>query len=154
LLLIVLVLVALLLGTTGLLGALAPRPTESVTPAPTAPTPFPTIPALPGYPGTLPPGTQPPNLTPPPVGLTILSPAEGAVVGSADLTVIGSAPPGVRITQDISFGLDQHATVDGTGHWAINVRLSEGQNELTFRIGDDRSTAVRLHVTYVPPQTQ
>lgn len=94
-----------------------------------------------------------PGITAPPVGLRILSPADGAVVGTSELTVIGSAPPGLRITQDISFGFDRHATADGTGHWAIQIPLSEGQNELKFRIGDDPSTTQAIHVTYVPPTT-
>jgi hypothetical protein len=92
-----------------------------------------------------------PGLTAPPVGLTILSPADRAVVGSQDLTVIGSAPAGLTITQDISFGLDRHATVDGTGHWAIQVQLSDGENKLTFRIGDDHSTSQTIRVIYIPP---
>ena len=92
-----------------------------------------------------------PGFTAPPVGLTILSPADGAVVGSKDLTVIGSAPAGLTITQDISFGLDRHATVDGTGHWAIQVQLSDGENRLTFRIGDDHSTSQTIRVIYIPP---
>ena len=92
-----------------------------------------------------------PGLTAPPVGLRILSPADGAVVGSREVTVIGTAPAGLRITQDISFGFDRHATADGTGHWAIALELSEGDNELKFRIGDDPSTAKTMHVIYVPP---
>lgn len=86
-------------------------------------------------------------------GLTILSPAEGQVVVTKEVTVIGTAPPGLTVTQDISFGLDQHATVDGTGHWAIKVGLNEGDNKLTFRIGDDGSTRQTIRVIYTPPQT-
>jgi hypothetical protein len=93
----------------------------------------------------------PPGLTAPPVGLTILSPADGSVVGAREVTVIGTAPPGLRITQDISFGFDRHATSDGTGHWAIQVELSEGENQLKFRIGDDPSTAQTVRVVYLPP---
>jgi hypothetical protein len=87
------------------------------------------------------------------VGLTIVSPKDGQAVASKDLTVIGTAPPGLTITQDISFGFDQHATVDGTGHWAIHVGLNEGDNKLTFRIGDDHSTQQTIRVIYTPPQT-
>jgi hypothetical protein len=88
------------------------------------------------------------------VGLTIQSPQDGQAVATKDVTVIGLAPPGLTVTRDISFGLDQHATADGTGHWAINVGLQEGQNDLVFRIGDDRSTEKRLRVTYTPPAAQ
>ena len=62
-------------------------------------------------------------------GLSILSPTDGQVVVAKEITVIGIAPPGLTITQDISFGLDQHALVDGTGHWAIKVGLNEGRQQ-------------------------
>jgi hypothetical protein len=85
------------------------------------------------------------------VGLTIQSPQDGQAVATKEVTVIGLAPPGLTVTRDVSFGLDQHATADGTGHWAINVGLQEGQNDLVFRIGDDRSTEKRLRVIFTPP---
>jgi len=85
------------------------------------------------------------------VGLTIESPRDGQVVATKDITVIGIAPPGLTITRDISFGLDQHAMVDGTGHWAISVGLDNGENKLKFRIGDDHSTEREIRVTYNPP---
>ncbi len=84
------------------------------------------------------------------VGLTIQSPRDGQTVATNEVTVIGLAPPGLKITRDVSFGLDQHATADGTGHWAINVGLNDGENKLKFRIGDDRSTEQELRVTYTP----
>ncbi len=85
------------------------------------------------------------------VGITIQSPQDGQAVATGEVTVIGLAPPGLTITRDISFGLDQHTTVDGTGHWAMGVRLEQGENNLVFRIGDDRSTERKLRVTFVPP---
>jgi hypothetical protein len=114
------------------------------------PTPTPSSPFLPPV-TSLP--SLPPGFTAPPVGLTILSPADGSVVGAKDVTVIGTAPPGMGITQDISFGLDRHATADGTGHWAIQVGLSEGENQLKFRIGDDGSTTQTIRVIYLAPAT-
>ncbi len=108
-----------------------------------------------GAPGS---GGQPaPNATlvpgAPIIGLTILSPTDGQAVVTKEITVIGTAPPGLTITQDISFGLDQHAAVDSTGHWAIKVGLNEGDNKLSFRIGDDGSTRQTIRVIYTPPQT-
>lgn len=101
-------------------------------------------------PATLAPGvTQAPSA--PIVGLTIQSPRDGDVVATGEVTVIGLAPPGLSITRDVSFGLDQHTTVDGTGHWAIGVRLDQGENTLVFRIGDDRSTEQKIRVTFQPP---
>jgi len=117
-------------------------------PLPGAPAPTsPFLPAVTAQPSFL----ASPGLTAPPVGLTILSPADGAVVGARDVTVIGTAPPGLRITQDISFGFDRHATADGTGHWAMGIELAEGENQLKFRIGDDPSTTQTLRVIYVAP---
>jgi hypothetical protein len=84
------------------------------------------------------------------VGLTIQTPHDGQVVATKEVTVIGLAPPGLKITRDVSFGLDQHATADGTGHWAIAVGLDNGENKLKFRIGDDRSTEQEIRVTYTP----
>ena len=98
-------------------------------------------------------GATQPGPTAPIVGITIQSPQDGQSVATGEVTVIGLAPPGLTITRDISFGLDQHATADATGHWAINVKLDQGVNTLVFRIGDDRSTETRLRVTYAPPPT-
>ena len=85
------------------------------------------------------------------VGITIESPQDGQAVATGEVTVIGIAPPGLTITRDISFGLDQHTTVDGTGHWAMGVRLEQGENTLVFRIGDDRSTERKLKSQFRAP---
>jgi hypothetical protein len=90
------------------------------------------------------------NPSAPIVGLTIVSPTDGQAVATKDVNVIGTAPPGVSITQDVSFGLDQHATSDGTGQWTIKVGLKEGENKLVFRIGDDQSTRKEIRITYTP----
>ena len=119
-------------------------PLDGAGPAPLPSSPF--LPAVTPQPGSIAPG-----LTATPVGLTILSPADGAVVGTKQVTVIGTAPPGLGITQDISLGLDRHTTADGTGHWAIQADLSEGENQLKFRIGDDGSTTQTIRVIYLAP---
>jgi hypothetical protein len=147
--LVVLLVVVAAAWVTGL-GPFSPRGGSGTPAGGGASNPAPTSPFLPAV--TAQPSFIPSaGLTAPPVGLTILSPADGAVVGAREVTVIGTAPAGLRITQDISFGFDRHATADGTGHWAIALELSEGDNELRFRIGDDPSTTQTLHVTYVPP---
>jgi hypothetical protein len=102
-----------------------------------------------GTPGGGVPGTT--QVPAPIVGLTITSPTDGQAVATNEVTVIGTAPPGLTITQDITFGPDQHTTVDGTGHWAIKVGLKEGENRFAFRIGDDGSTKQTLRVIYTPP---
>jgi hypothetical protein len=85
------------------------------------------------------------------VGLTIVSPTDGQTVATKDVVIIGTAPPGLSITQDISFGLDKHTTADGTGHWAMTIGLNEGDNVLKFRIGDDHSTEKTVRVIFTPP---
>ena len=116
--------------------------------------PRPQLGGSPGSGGQAVPGAGSGGPAAPIIGFTILSPADGQAVASKDVVVIGTAPPGLTITQDISFGLDQHATVDGTGHWAITVGLSEGDNKLTFRVGDDHSTQQTIRVIYTPVKTQ
>lgn len=101
--------------------------------------------------GSVAPGEASAAPSAPIVGITIESPQDGQAVATGEVTVIGIAPPGLTITRDISFGLDQHTTVDGTGHWAMGVRLEQGENTLVFRIGDDRSTERKLTVSFVPP---
>lgn len=82
--------------------------------------------------------------------LSITSPANGATVATASVTVIGTAPAGARVVRDISLAPDDETTADASGRWRIAVNLDEGSNELTFRIGDDKSTAVTITVTYSP----
>lgn len=103
-----------------------------------------------GSSGQVGPGGSPVAPAAPITGLTIQSPQDGQAVATKDVTVIGLAPPGLSVTRDVSFGFDQHATADGTGHWAISVGLDEGQNDLVFRIGDDHSTEKRVRVIYTP----
>jgi Glucodextranase, domain B/zinc-ribbon domain len=107
------------------------------------------VPGVPGQSNAVPPGSTP--LPAPIVGLTITSPTDGQAVATKEVTVIGLAPPGLTVTQDIQFRPDQHTTVDGTGHWAIKVGLDDGENRLTFRIGDDNSTKKTIRVIYTPP---
>ena len=107
--------------------------------------------AAPGAGGEIVPGASPVGQPPLIVGLTIQSPVDGQVIATKDVTVIGIAPPGLTVTRDVSFGFDQHATADSTGHWAIVVGLNNGENKLKFRIGDDHSTEHEIRVTYTPP---
>ncbi|HEY7589756.1 MAG TPA: zinc ribbon domain-containing protein [Candidatus Limnocylindrales bacterium] len=106
-------------------------------------------PALPGQPTPTPTPSAAP--TPPITGIAIISPTDGQQVATKDVTVIGMAPPGLTITRDVSLAPDQHTTADGTGHWAMTVGLKDGENKLTFRIGDDQSTKKTIRVIYTPP---
>ena len=45
---------------------------------------------------------------------------------------------------------DDTATAGPDGAWHMDVRLEEGRNELTFRLGDDESTEQQLVIVYDP----
>ncbi len=97
------------------------------------------------------------SITPVPAGppgiVTIDFPVNGAVVCSYQPTVqvAGHAPPGSRIVQDISLAPDQDTQAGSDGRWQMWVDLSEalGDNDLVFRIGDFKETAVHLHVGWI-----
>src|SRR4051812_14697572 len=61
--------------------------------------------------------------------LTIVEPAEGALVTTDTVVVRGTGPEGATITQDIRLGEDFHANVSG-GRWSLPVKLRPGINEL------------------------
>lgn len=136
--------VAALIVAAGLLGyGVLTRPSTAT------PSDAPAVDAS-GVPVSFAPGvTAPPSA--PIVGMTVQSPRDGEQVFTQEVTVIGLAPPGTRITRDVSLRPDQHATADSTGHWAIAVSLDNGENTLVFRIGDDRSTEQRIRITFTPP---
>jgi hypothetical protein len=131
--LIVLLVVGLSLAGTGLGGRIGLPGSPSPQPSPTVAGP-----------------TLAPTSEAPPYGLTILSPLDGAVVGSHQVTVIGSAPAGITVVHDVPMWFDSRTTADGTGHWAMTVDLNKGENRLRFRLGDDKSTTKEIRVTYSP----
>lgn len=118
------------------------RPTWGPTPAP-SPTPRPT-------PRPTPASTAEPQPSPQLAELVIDFPVDGEVVGSRRLNVIGTAPPGSTVTRDIPFWFDEHTTAGDDGLWMMPVELAEGDNRLTFRIGDDGTTSQVIAVTYQP----
>jgi hypothetical protein len=77
----------------------------------------------------------------------ITSPLDGATVQTLTVVVTGRAPAGTIVVHDISLQADQHVAARPDGSWSIGVALSEGENALTFRMGNDRSTAQTIHVT-------
>lgn len=121
-----------------------PTATAAITSEPTpAPTPSPTL--------TPDPTSRPsPQPTAPPAGLVIDFPVDGEVVRSSRINVIGTAPPGATVTRHVPFWFDDHTTAGDDGLWMMPVELAEGENRLTFRIGDDADTARVLLVTYRP----
>lgn len=82
------------------------------------------------------------------VRLEITSHHDGDVVETNLITLEGTAPANAQITRDITMAADAHVRADAAGRWTMTVSLSEGDNSLTLRIGDDRSTALTIHVTY------
>lgn len=90
-----------------------------------------------------------------PVGVSfaVRSPASGTAVGASHITVSGTAPAGTRIVQDISMASDAETTADANGFWSIPVDLTDGANDLAFRVGDDKSTTVHVSVTYTAEAT-
>ena len=85
--------------------------------------------------------------------LTIISPADGITVNRGAITVEGTAPDGADVVRDVSFGGDDHTTASG-GRWSMDVELDEGENQMTFRVGDDKTTATTLLVIYAPSEAE
>ena len=85
-----------------------------------------------------------------PTGFGVEDPSDGARTGGTVILVRGHAPPRTTITRDVSLWFDQHTVADADGHWSMEVPLSAGENRLTFRLGDDRSTEETITVTSDP----
>lgn len=81
--------------------------------------------------------------------LRVLTPSNGDVVETASVTFAGTAPAGSTVIQDISLAGDREVVAtDGT--WTLDIDLEEGVNEITLRLGDDRSTEQTIRLTYAP----
>ncbi|MEO7118126.1 MAG: hypothetical protein ABIZ34_04055 [Candidatus Limnocylindrales bacterium] len=117
----------------------APSPTPSLTlPSPiVAPTPSPTI--------------QPSPTPKSELGFAIDFPADGERLDTRQINIIGTGPRDATITHDVPLWFDEHTVVRGDGIWMMPISLSDGENRLTFRIGDDRSTEVVVTVVYSAP---
>lgn len=153
---------ALALVFAGCQSGVAPTPERVlVTPDPsTLPTPVVIYVTPPPTPGATTVATLTPTASPRPTSVAIataapalatfliVEPANGETVSAADIVVRGTAPSGARLVRDISFAPDDSTIADDGGMWAIPVKLDTGSNDLTFRIGDDKTTAIRLRITY------
>jgi hypothetical protein len=100
-------------------------------------------------PTPLPTPTAAPTPTPLPI-LVIESPEDGEVVRVPSVQVVGTAPPGVEIIQDVDFFGDRRTSADTQGDWVMTVDLEEGDNDLVFRIGDEEATTKTIRVVYLP----
>ena len=91
-----------------------------------------------------------PTIPPVTARLVILEPADGEIVDERTISVRGLGPPGATITHDIPLWFDSHTTADRRGRWVFAAELVPGDNELTFRIGDDTATSRIVTVIYQP----
>jgi hypothetical protein len=108
-----------------------PKPTAKPTPRPTT-TPRPTAPRMFG----------------------VDDPSDGDRTSGTVVLVRGHAPPGTTITRDVPLWFDEHTVADADGHWSMEVSLGVGDNELRFRLGDDRSTDVVITVVSDPTRVR
>ena len=95
--------------------------------------------------------TPPPTPAPTPAPiLLITSPEDGDVVRSPSVQVVGTAPAGAEIVQEMDLFGDRRTSADDKGDWVLTVDLEEGNNDLVFRIGDDEATTKTLRIVYEP----
>lgn len=87
--------------------------------------------------------------TPPPI-LVITSPEDGDVVRTPSVQVVGTAPAGAEIVQELALFGDRRTSADDKGDWVLTVDLEEGNNDLVLRIGDDQATTKTLRIVYEP----
>ena len=87
--------------------------------------------------------------TPPPI-LVITSPEDGDVVRTPSVQVVGTAPAGAEIVQQIAPFGDRRTSADDKGDWVLTVDLEEGGNDVILRIGDDEATTKTLRIVYEP----
>jgi hypothetical protein len=85
-----------------------------------------------------------------PAAFAILAPADGAVLSAGGVVVEGTATPGAPITWDRPLWFDGHTVADANGRWSFVIGLNPGENFMTFRVGDDITTARTITVTYQP----
>ena len=119
----------------------AARTSAPATPGPTA------------KPQSTPTPTPRPTRTPRPTLPTTFGvddPGEDATTAGGAILVRGHAPPGTNVRRDVPLWFDQHTVTDADGHWSMEVPLSAGENRLTFRLGDDRSTDTTIIITSDP----
>jgi hypothetical protein len=93
--------------------------------------------------------TPSPEPTPTPI-LVITSPEDGDVVRTPSVQVVGTAPAGAEIVQDLPLFGDRRTSADDKGAWVLTVDLEGGDNDLVFRIGDEQATTKTLRIVYEP----
>jgi hypothetical protein len=90
----------------------------------------------------------------PSTAFEVVEPADGMTVTTPSVTVRGHGPAGATVVRDISFAPDDKATVAASGEWSMTVALDEGANDLTFRLGEDKASAITITVAFVPDAAQ
>jgi hypothetical protein len=82
--------------------------------------------------------------------ISVVEPADGAVVSTAEITIRGTAPPNASVGRDESFASDHKWTADATGNWQYATELDEGDNEFTFYLDADQDVKTSLTITLDP----
>jgi hypothetical protein len=77
-------------------------------------------------------------------------PRDGETAPSRIINVVGHAPPGATVVRILPTGPDGSMVARPDGLWLLRVELVAGANRLTFRLGDDDSTAATLTVVWQP----
>ncbi len=124
---------AAVIGTLAILGSLQPRSPPGAATAPGGPVP----------------GAATATGSPAPGAFSVTSPATGSTIETDTIAVVGTAPAGSEVVWDIPFRFDQRTVAYG-GQWSMQVPLTDGINRLTFRMGNDKATAITLVLTYRP----
>ena len=117
---------------------------------PAAPAEITTPPAVPQPIPPPQPATKSAELQTTPFPLTIVSPANGAVVSTSSVVISGKTLP----KADVSIG-DNELAADVKGNFSATISLEEGENYIAIEAaGDDGNFAEQeLLITYEPPQT-
>lgn len=76
------------------------------------------------------------------ISLSISSPANGATLSSAKVTVSGKTSPNAEV-----FINDQSTTADASGNFSLNLTLDEGSNNLVVSANDAEGNVAEQNLT-------
>jgi hypothetical protein len=82
--------------------------------------------------------------------LTIVEPAEGETVSTADVTIRGTAPANAEVKHEKT-GTDASIRANSDGQWEYQLKLNKGKNTSNFFLQEAKEVKARLTVTYEEP---